>query len=134
MIIALLLLAGLGWWLHREGVLLPNLRRLGVSAGGGLIALRLIETGQVLAGALVAAGTTAWWHWTRRRPTSRVDVDAARAILGVAPTADATEVHAAWRRAMAAAHPDAGGSAEHSRSVTSARDMLLQRTPRMRRD
>ena len=43
-------------------------------------------------------------------PIERVRAkDAARAILGVRPAADATEIRAAWRRAAFDAHPDRHG-------------------------
>lgn len=125
MIIALLLVAGLGWWLHREGVLLPNLRRFGVAAGAAVIALRLLETGQLLAAAAVAGGGAWWWFAAARRPAEG-RLDAARAVLGVPPTADADAIHAAWRRTIAEVHPDRGGTADRAAAVTAARDLLLR--------
>lgn len=127
MIIALLLVAGLGWWLHKEGVLLPNLRRFGVAAGAAIIALRLLETGQALAGIAVAAGGVWWWVASRPKPPAATDVAAARAVLGLGPTAGRDQVNAAWRRVIAEVHPDRGGSAEHAARVSAARDLLLRR-------
>lgn len=127
MIIALLLVAGLGWWLHKEGALLPNLRRFGVAAGAAIIALRLVETGQILAGVAVAAAGAWWWVASRPATPRARDLAAARAVLGVAATADAQAIHAAWRRAIAEVHPDRGGSAERAAQVSAARDLLLRR-------
>src|SRR5512135_520612 len=45
-------------------------------------------------------------------------------VLGVPPTASATEMKAAYRRAVRRAHPDAGGSAELFRQVEAAYDVL----------
>src|SRR5512142_2645814 len=45
-------------------------------------------------------------------------------VLGVPTTASATEVKAAYRRAVRRAHPDAGGSAELFRQVEAAYDVL----------
>ena len=128
MILALLLVAGLGWWLHREGVLLPNLRRFGVAAGAAVIALRLLETGQALAARRgrrrrrVVVGRVA-----AERPADAAELAAARAVLGVAAAADREAIHAAWRRAIAEVHPDRGGTAERAARVSAARDLLLRR-------
>ena len=50
----------------------------------------------------------------------------ARAILGVPTGADAQTVHAAWRRLMARAHPDQGGTEGLAARVNAARDRLLK--------
>lgn len=123
MLIALLLVAGLAWWLHREGLLIPNLTRLAVAAGGLFIGARLLSTGKPLAGLIVLGAAWAWWQVQRpRRGDPLAD---ARALLGVAADADADAINAAWRTAMARAHPDAGGNAEATRALLDARDALL---------
>ncbi len=132
MILALAAVAALAWWLHKDGLLLPNLRRFGVAAGAAIVALRLAGSGEIVAALLVAAGGV-WW-WTASRPAVGVagdraaaaDEAAARALLGVPPGADAGTVHAAWRQALAAAHPDRGGTAEGAAALTAARDLLLR--------
>ena len=48
----------------------------------------------------------------------------ARAILGVGPTATADDINVAWRRLMARAHPDQGGSEGLAARVNAARDRL----------
>ena len=73
--------------------------------------------------ALLAAAL--WWLGPRRRPGDRA-LTQARAVLGVSLRADATEIRAAHRRLIAAAHPDRGGSAELFRRVNDARDLLLR--------
>lgn len=50
----------------------------------------------------------------------------ARSILGVAPGASAQEISAAWRRLMARAHPDQGGTEGLAARVNAARDRLLK--------
>jgi DnaJ-domain-containing protein 1 len=126
-ILAILLAAGLAWWLHREGALLPNLRRFGVAAGAAIIALRLLETGNIPAAAAVAGGGIWWWIASRPKPLAVADLADARAVLGVSPTDDAAAIDAAWRRLIAQVHPDKGGSADLARRVTAARDLLLAR-------
>jgi len=128
-IIALLLVGGLGWWLHKEGILMPNLRRFGVVGGAGIVAVRLLETGQVMAALAVAGGGAYWWYASAPRgssPTGGAKLAAARSILGVGPSADAETIHAAWRRVIAQVHPDRGGTAVHAAEVTAARDLLLR--------
>lgn len=53
------------------------------------------------------------------------DAAAARRLLGVDRTADATTIRAAHRRLIADAHPDRGGTAEEARALNAARDLLL---------
>lgn len=60
------------------------------------------------------------------KPKMRFDEAEARAILGVGADADAEEVRAAHRRLVAAVHPDKGGSAELTRRINAARDVLLK--------
>ena len=50
----------------------------------------------------------------------------ARAILGVGLAAAPDEIRAAYRRKIAEAHPDRGGSHEQAARLTAARDMLLK--------
>jgi hypothetical protein len=87
---------------------------------------------KILTAVLVAyAG---WWLWqgpkkTHRKiqPESLNGEDAARAVLGVPAEASEAEIRAAHRRLINAVHPDRGGSAELTRRVNAARDMLLKR-------
>lgn len=68
------------------------------------------------------------WHFLRKpRPGPRLvrDEAEARSILGVSPDADPDAIRAAHRRLVAGIHPDRGGSAELTRRVNAARDLLL---------
>ncbi|MGN7098295.1 molecular chaperone DnaJ [Brevundimonas diminuta] len=58
-----------------------------------------------------------------QEPMSKAE---ARSILGVAADADAQMIHAAWRRLMARAHPDQGGTEGLAARVNAARDRLLK--------
>ena len=127
MILAIFLAAGLAWWLHKEGVLLPNLKRLAVLGGGGIVIARLLETGQIVFAAVAAAALAAWWFVARAKRPAPAALADARAVLGVAPTDDAAAINAAWRRVIAQVHPDKGGTADLARRVTAARDLLLRR-------
>ncbi|HEX8381769.1 MAG TPA: DnaJ domain-containing protein [Sphingomonas sp.] len=72
----------------------------------------------------------ALWHFLRRPSRTKVvirDEAQARAVLGVAPDADADAIRAAHRRLVSGVHPDRGGSAELARRVNAARDLLLGR-------
>jgi hypothetical protein len=51
----------------------------------------------------------------------------ARSLLGVAPGASPEAVNAAWRRLMARAHPDQGGTEGLAARLNAARDRLLGR-------
>jgi len=127
MILAIFLAAGLAWWLHREGALLPNLKRLAILGAGGIVIARLLETGQIVFAAVAAAGLAAWWVAAKSKRPAPAALADARAVLGIAATDDAAAINAAWRRVIAQVHPDKGGTADLARRVTAARDLLLRR-------
>jgi DnaJ family protein C protein 19 len=84
----------------------------------------------VLKWLLVLAVIWAAWHFLKRpaRPASRAvgDKAAARAVLGVGRDADAAAIRAAHRRLVTGVHPDRGGSADLTRRINAARDLLLR--------
>jgi hypothetical protein len=124
---ALLLAAALAWWLHQRGELLPNLKRFGGAALAGVIAVRLLTSGKPLMGIIAAVIAIIWWQVQARRQSAVLPEaeTAALAVLGLEPGAGIGDIQAAFRARMAEAHPDAGGSDEAARSVTAARDLLL---------
>jgi DnaJ family protein C protein 19 len=63
----------------------------------------------------------------RPKPSMRIDEAEARAVLGVSANADADAIRAAHRRLVSAVHPDKGGSADLTRRINAARDVLLGR-------
>jgi hypothetical protein len=129
--LALILAGVLAWWLHKRGELLPNLARLGGTGAALLLALKLLEGGPLLGAGVAAAAGAWWWHSRRRRPgTIRPDEVRALATLNLAPGAHPEAIQSAWRRAMATAHPDAGGSDAAASALTAARDLLLARQPK----
>ena len=77
-------------------------------------------------------GTALWLTLASRQRDARPAPQAglseaeARRILGVSSNADETEVRAAYRRLMARAHPDAGGSQGLAEQLNAARDRLLK--------
>ena len=86
---------------------------------------------------VVLAVIWAVWHFLKRPPRARVraarvptlaDETAAREVLGVGQDADAAAIRAAHRRLVSSVHPDRGGSAELTRRVNAARDLLLRRS------
>ncbi len=97
--------------------------------GGGVLAL---ARGAWWAGAaLIAAGL--WLTLSSRvRPRvhrvepERMSATEARALLGVGPDATVGDIQAAWRRLMAHAHPDHGGTEGLAAQLNAARDRLLK--------
>jgi DnaJ homolog subfamily C member 19 len=77
---------------------------------------------------LVLFAAIAWFVWTAMKKPARPRVDEAeaRAVLGVGPDADADEIRSAHRRLAVAVHPDRGGSADLTRRINAARDVLLK--------
>jgi hypothetical protein len=51
----------------------------------------------------------------------------ARALLGISASATRAEINAAWKRLMARAHPDQGGTQGLAARLNAARDHLLKR-------
>ncbi len=83
------------------------------------------------AGAMAAAGL--WLTLASRvrsatpRPAApRMSEAEARRMLGVPATADRAEIQTAWRRLMARAHPDQGGTQGLAEQLNQARDRLLK--------
>lgn len=76
----------------------------------------------------VALMAAIWWLLKQGRPSRPALSEAeARAVLGVDAGADADAIRAAHRRLVSAVHPDKGGSAELTRRINAARDVLLRR-------
>lgn len=96
--------------------------------GGGALAL---ARGAWLIGAgLVAAGLYLVFA-SRIRAVARsaepgMSVKEARDTLGVSPDATAAQINAAWKRLMARAHPDQGGTQGLAARLNAARDRLLK--------
>ncbi|TPG52811.1 J domain-containing protein [Sphingomonas glacialis] len=78
---------------------------------------------------LIAALLIGGWLLLRPRPKPvvRVDEAEARAVLGIGAGADEAAIRAAHRRLISAVHPDKGGSADLTRRINTARDVLLKR-------
>ncbi|WP_242096481.1 J domain-containing protein [Sphingomonas sp. CROZ-RG-20F-R02-07] len=72
------------------------------------------------------------WTWLRpRRAKPQPSAEAeARGVLGVDAAAGDEAIRAAHRRLIAGVHPDRGGSADLTRRVNAARDLLLRGGPR----
>ena len=130
MLIALIAVLALACWMHTRGELLPALRRWGAVAALALLAVRMLETGKPLFAAVIAAAALFWWYAAKGRAVEATAEVEARTLLGLTSDADADAVHAAWRRGVAQAHPDAGGSTDAVQRLTAARDLLLARVSR----
>lgn len=88
----------------------------------------------LLALALAWVAWRFWYHGPNPRrhyrparavPTHDALLAEARAVLGVGAEASEIEIRAAYRRLIATAHPDHGGSADETRRINAARDALL---------
>ncbi|KAK0341213.1 hypothetical protein LTR94_027327, partial [Friedmanniomyces endolithicus] len=98
-------------------------------AGGVLAASR----GSWLAAlALIGSGLYLCWS-SRLRPVVRsepISEDEARSVLAVSRQATRAEIQAAWKKAMARAHPDQGGTEGLAQRVNAARERLLKGAPK----
>lgn len=96
--------------------------------GGGVIAL---ARGSFVLGPLLIAVGLYLTVQSRDRSTAPrepgLSEEEARAVLGVPPDADAATIQAAWRRLMARAHPDQGGTEGLAARLNAARDRLLRK-------
>ncbi|WP_448501760.1 J domain-containing protein [Sphingomonas sp.] len=78
----------------------------------------------LLAAAIVAL---IWWLVAGQKRAPKMSDKEAREVLGVARDATADDVRAAHRRLLGAVHPDKGGSADLTRRINAARDVLMKR-------
>ena len=91
---------------------------------------------KLLLAAAIVYGAWRLWHdgWglrsppkpPARRPTDSAELIEARAVLGLGADPSEAEIRAAHRRLVSAVHPDRGGSAELTRRINQARDVLLK--------
>ena len=130
--LALIVVLGVAWWLHKEGKLLPNLMLYGGLGAAGLLAVRFLTSGRIVPAALAAAAGWAWWQWNQRDRAANGELVQAARLLGVAPDAPSEAIWQAWRQAMTSAHPDAGGSADAAQALTAARDLLIMAAEKRR--
>jgi hypothetical protein len=115
-----------------------------IAAFGGIaltVLLFLSGRGAQALSGLVLVGPLLWRRWHKGnvgfggfgstasppppRQSSAMTRQEAYEVLGLKPGADADAIHAAHRKLMRAAHPDAGGSDWLASRVNQARDVLL---------
>jgi DnaJ family protein C protein 19 len=99
----------------------------------GAAALAMLWRGGVEPALILAMLAMAAWFVSPRLQsrapapeTPRPAEAQARAILGVGLAATPDEIRAAYRRKIAEAHPDRGGSHDQAARLTAARDTLLK--------
>lgn len=95
-------------------------------AGAVLLAAR---GSWVAAAALAGAGVWLTLSSRQRAPapgTEAMSPAEARSLLGVSADAGRQEINAAWKRLMARAHPDQGGTDGLASRLNAARDRLLK--------
>lgn len=81
------------------------------------------------AAALAGAGLWLTLSSRQRGPAPRTEAISpaeARSLLGVSADATRQEINAAWKRLMARAHPDQGGTEGLASRLNAARDRLLK--------
>lgn len=82
-------------------------------------------------GAAILAGAGLWLTVSSRQRTASPRSEAmtaaeARSLLGVSADATRQDIQAAWKRLMARAHPDQGGTEGLASRLNAARDRLLK--------
>ncbi len=95
-------------------------------AGAVLLAAR---GSWLAAAALAGAGLWLTVSSRQRAPAPRTEAMTpaeARSLLGVSPDATPQQINAAWKRLMARAHPDQGGTEGLASRLNAARDRLLK--------
>lgn len=95
--------------------------------GGG--ALALFRGNWIIGGALIAAGlyltiASRIRPAIARPPDEAMSLREARDVLGVPADATPDQINAAWKRLMARAHPDQGGTQGLAARLNAARDRL----------
>jgi hypothetical protein len=96
--------------------------------GGGVLALT--RGAWLIGGALIAAGLYLAFASRIRAVVRSVDsgmsAKEARDTLGVGADATVEQINSAWKRQMARAHPDQGGTEGLASRLNAARDRLLK--------
>ena len=126
LILAVLVWAGRGMASFRREI------RIGSALLAALAAVGAVVAG-MRGGWLEALGLVAVAAWLGREASLRpaaprpatMSLRQARSILGVGPGATPAEIKAAYRRLIARAHPDTGGSSGLAAQLNAARDRLL---------
>ena len=135
-------------WLALAAIAVWALVRLGRQterrgrAAGWRVAATLFSAVLMGAGALLAfrgawlpaaglVGAGLWLTLASRQRivpprTEAMSEGEARSLLGVAASATPQEINAAWKRLMARAHPDQGGTEGLASRLNAARDRLLK--------
>ena len=134
MLLAVLAVAGLLYWLHSRGELMPafakarpKLARWSMVGASGFLTLAAARSGSWVEMVIGAVAVLFFLSVSPRAAKPGLNPPEACAVLGVGPAATAPEINAAWRRLIAQVHPDKGGSADLAQRVTAARDLLLTR-------
>lgn len=134
-----LLIAALAIWLIWTGKLQRMTAKDGMALGAALVGAVLAAKGKPVIGAPLLIGAALFFAKqgnikakakARKRaapsiPPRADDVVRARALLGLAPEADAKAIRAAHRRLIASVHPDKGGTEALAAQINAARDLLL---------
>jgi DnaJ-domain-containing protein 1 len=97
---------------------------LSLSKGGWLLGTALVGSGLWLT--IASRLRTAPTPRRAQPPVQALSEAEARSILGVGPDATSEAIQSAWRRLMARAHPDQGGTEGLAARVNAARDRLLR--------
>jgi hypothetical protein len=131
-----LLLAGLAGWLIWTGRLQRMSAKDGMALGVALVGAVLAAKGKPVIGAPLLIGAAMFFAGQGKlrgkrktaapKPVPPQDITHARALLGVAPDADADTIRAAHRRLIASVHPDKGGTEALAAQINAARDLLLR--------
>ncbi|MBA4755704.1 MAG: molecular chaperone DnaJ [Sphingobium sp.] len=131
-----LLLAGLAGWLIWTGRLQRMSAKDGMALGAALVGAVLSAKGKPVIGAPMLIGAALFFAGQGKlrrkgrtatpKPLPPQDIAQARALLGVAPDADADMIRAAHRRLIASVHPDKGGTEALAAQINAARDLLLR--------
>lgn len=131
------LLLGLAAWLIWTGRLQRMSAKDGMALGAALVGAVMAAKGRPLVGAPLLLGATLFFFAQGQRkdragasppvqPTpDSASISKARALLGLAPDADAAAIRAAHRRLIASVHPDRGGTEALAAEINAARDLLL---------
>lgn len=128
--LTLLAVAGVLYWAWKTRD--PQAMRISdvLAVVAALIGLKMLNSHSPLG--LLGLGAAGWWLWFRKggrtgKPGSgRMTQQEARQLLEVPVSATPEEIRAAHRRLIARVHPDVGGSADLTRQVNAARDILLR--------
>ncbi len=128
-IIALFVVAALGYALWSGKVKMAQLPPILLALGGAMIALRggwIVGVPAIIVGVTWYRGLSWRLFGLKAKQTDEFALSQARGLLGVSAQDDADRIRYCHRQLISENHPDRGGNESRAADLNKARDILLE--------